>query len=92
MANGNEELHEALLETDAVLNGEALPRQSAFAAVAAEPDIPREKQPRRPRHVSRCSLAPRSWSLPLSDSAGPHFSRSRFRCLGGSAELAVAIV
>ena len=58
MANGNDELNEALLETEAVLNGEAHAPQSAFAAVAAVPDIPREKQPRRPRHVSLCSPAP----------------------------------
>ena len=58
MANGNEELNHALLETEALLqpNGEAEAPQSAFAAVAAEHEQPREKQPRRPRHVSRRSV------------------------------------
>ena len=68
MANGNEELNHALLETEALLNGEAHSEvqapQSAFAAVAAEPEAPREKPPRRPRHVSRRSFAIPPQSLP----------------------------
>jgi hypothetical protein len=52
MSNGNEELNNALLETEALLeqDGDAEVPQSAFAAAAVA--APREKRPQRPRHVS----------------------------------------
>ena len=64
MSNGNEELNNALLETEALLeqNGESAVPQSAFAAAAVA--VPREKRPPRPRHVSRCPVLRPSCSLP----------------------------